>query len=148
MKIKFDFVTNSSSTSYIVFVPKDFIVEKKHITSDMLRYDFGALLKDLEDDWDRAIASLNNGLNILKSGQTLWADWEEIEDCNRASFYTLQQIFKDVGFLLESYESDAEDAKIHNVGIHSKKIGELLIAEMLSNITVKGSNDDTTEDKQ
>lgn len=147
MKIKTDFVTNSSSTSYIVFIPKDFVIEKKHITQGMLMYDFGELIKGVQDDWDKAITILNNGLDILKSGETLWADWEEIEDCNRASFYTLQQIFGDAGFQLESYESGSEDGKIHNIGFHSKKIGELLLAEMLSNITVKGLDNDTPEDK-
>jgi hypothetical protein len=146
MKIKSDFVTNSSSTSYIVFIPKDFIIEKRHITKDNLRYSFGDLLSHINDDWEKALYALNDGLEILKEKGTLWCDSLKVQEGYEA-FYSLWCILGEQDFELDSYESSSDDGKIHNIGAHSERIIQLLSAETLSKITVKGTEDDTTKDQ-
>ena len=144
MKIKTDFVTNSSSTSYIVFIPKDFLVEKRHITPDNLRYDFGDLLKHTNNDWERALYALNDGLEILKEEGIIWCDGLKVQK-GYEGFYALHCILMEQKFELQTYDSGSEDGKIHNIGNHYQKIGEMLIAETLSDMTVKGTKDDTTK---
>jgi len=151
MKIKMDFVTNSSSTSYIVFIPKDFVIEEKHFTPNIQLYDGGDLMAEADDDVDKVLDALNVSLDQLKTTGTLWADYEEDTEFScRLLFYAISAIVEEQGFQLEVFDSASEDGKIHNVGIHSKKLSEIILADMLTNITVtvKGVNDDTTEDKQ
>ena len=145
MKIKTDFVTNSSSTSFIVFIPKDFIIEKKHITPDNLKYDFGDLLEHANNDWEKALYALNDGIEVLKEKGVIWSDGLKVQK-GYEGFYALHCILMEQDFELDQYDSDSEDGKIHNVGKHSEKIMLHLSAELLSTMTVKGTKDDTTKD--
>ena len=145
MKIKTDFVTNSSSTSYIVFIPKDFIIEKKHITEENLRYDFGDLLKHTNDDWKRSLYALNDGLEVLKEKGIIWCDGLKVQR-GYEGFYALHCILMEQKFELQTYNSGPEDGKIHNVGKYSEKIMLHWLTELLSTMTVKGTKNDTTKD--
>jgi len=63
MKIKNDFVTNSSSTSYIVCIPESYKFSKKIIEDNINSYDIGDY-----DSIDEILISANELLEKIKSG--------------------------------------------------------------------------------
>jgi hypothetical protein len=67
MKIKLDFITNSSSTAYVIMIPPNL----KMVTSvDEL----GLNWDEDTDDKDKAINLVNENISTLKQGNTLYAE--------------------------------------------------------------------------
>lgn len=98
MKIKIDFITNSSSTGHIVAVPVDFIADKKDIIKYFKDHDFG------RETWEnpKIIQEFYLHLDILKTGDNLW--YYGNDGCDSQIFQTIIDICDDAGFLLKSFE--------------------------------------------
>ncbi len=105
MKIKIDFVTNSSSTGHIVSIPADFIADKKDIIKYFHSHDFET---DDQKYWKdpEILKDFYECLNILKSGDNLW--YYGNDGCDSRSFNTILDICSDQNFLFKSFAIGGE----------------------------------------
>jgi hypothetical protein len=94
MKIKLDFVTNSSSTCYIACVPTNL---KPVLSVEGL------------DQWDEdghteeeALELIHIGIEELKSGDAIWRDGNE-------QFWAIQDYLEKQGFILTSVDAAGGD---------------------------------------
>lgn len=67
MKVKLDFVTNSSSTAYVVFIPNNFKIDKEETLKFL----------PIDDDWteeeyNSKLDEFHELIDMLKNGEDLW----------------------------------------------------------------------------
>lgn len=122
MKLKGDFITNSSSTSYVVFIPEDFQL-KSFDELDMPYDNF-----DEEDD-DEILKKVREGIELVKNGDHIC----ECEDfgLNRQ----LAHICRENNFVLTDLDGGSDSGVV--AGVTKRKIDEI------SNW--KGSKDENKE---
>ena len=88
MKIKLDFITNSSSTIYVIAVPKDFVL---NIPEFLSNYDDEINPEPLKEDTNEYIINeANKALEDLKKGVPVW-----LEDINGGTFWGLMNALED-----------------------------------------------------
>ncbi|RLF56859.1 MAG: hypothetical protein DRN27_08930 [Thermoplasmata archaeon] len=107
MKIKSDFVTNSSSTAYIVAIPNDFEPDQEVILEKSKDH---FIYKESDEEWPetRILEDFSECLALLKSGDNIWTHRDE-EGCDSRIFYTMVDICNDNGFVLSIFELNNED---------------------------------------
>lgn len=154
MKIKSDFITNSSSTAYVVFVPPDFKLALSQIQEtwgykDRLQYgeDEG---EDISPD--DILGDVNESINDLRNNGSLYS-----EDHHNV-FWILRDAFEKLGLELAAVDSAGGDGADTIVAVQLadiKKVlpflGEALLKEFVDNFEPaeiqKGEpNDVTTKD--
>ncbi len=77
MKIKLDFITNSSSTCYIVLIPKNFNIAdciSKLIKTDSYGDDLYDLYNNDEKNLPKLIEDVTKNISRLQMGEELWYD--------------------------------------------------------------------------
>lgn len=155
MKIKCDFVTNSSSTCYVVFVPPDFELNEREVRSSQGYKDWDKWDRDMdnaEENTEYFIDAMNEGLTMLKRGESVWRD--EL----RTGFFGLTSILEERGLQLISVDMSGGDGSDQIVPItaeHIEKVLPFMSEKLLEKVLVsdgvelkKGAEDVTTEDQQ
>jgi hypothetical protein len=110
LKLKGDFITNSSSTSYVVFIPEGFKVK----SFDELDMPYDSF--DEEDD-DEILKKVNDGIEAVKNGDHIC----ESEDygVNRQ----LSHICRENNFVLTDVEGSSDYGVV--AGVTKRKIDEI-----------------------
>lgn len=105
MKIRRGFVSNSSSSSYVVFIPDKFDIEKIEINEENL------------DEYETTKEKVIQAYNRLINEGEVWA-----EESGYGAVDVLEIILKD--FIVGQYSSGPESEKI--VMVDKEKIKELM----------------------
>jgi hypothetical protein len=108
MKIKQDFITNSSSTGHVVSIPKDFNANQEDILKYFESHEHDIDIDDDENKWEktRIIAEFEECIELLKSGDNIWCYGDE--GCDLRIYSTILDICSYNDFILISYDSSGD----------------------------------------
>lgn len=90
MKIKTGFITNSSSTAYIIYIPKSFHIVNAmdQVKNDPKNYYYNEELgEQFDDDELKFLEAITKNIAELESGESLWGD-------ETLAFNTTQEILE------------------------------------------------------
>lgn len=141
MKIRNDYVTNSSATGYVVCVPTSF--NPDYDTLKKMSKDWGYIDDIDPSELDEHYLEVSNLIEEIQRGKDVY-QW----DCQQAdSFYLLAHILEK--FILATYDihSDGDGMML---AVSPKKIEDIFMEFHKINITkvVEGGENVTTEDQQ
>jgi len=121
MKIKVDFVTNSSSTSYVVFIPDKFKVTRNEAKSIYQNGYYGQ--QDAEFD-DETFEDIERTIEELKNGEVLWTYGDD-EGTPAEVYYTALEICNTHQFIVADSEMGGEGNN-SIFGIRQKNVVDIL----------------------
>jgi len=147
MKIKIDFITNSSSSAFVVIIPNNFYTNEEEIKE---LYDYENDMYDSYEEAkaDEAFDELHDCIEDLKDGDNIWC--YNGEGVNSTLYNILLELCSDHNFILASLNMNGEGNNIIQ-GVKEEKIEEMLInnidiLSMFKSIQRETEND-TSKDK-
>lgn len=132
MKIKNDFITNSSSTAYIVYLPKGFGFDDKEILSNATPY-MGEAPDDIPPE-EFFLKEVPNLLEDLRDEGEMWLD-----DVNYVLYYVMIECIPKK-YILRSFDVDSSSGNIQ--AITEDEIKNFYMEDALKDLKVKeGENE-------
>ena len=107
MKIKYDFVTNSSSVAYVVMVPNNFYLNENEIREE---YKENELYEKNPPTVEDVIKELSECIEILKEGDNIWHYGQD--GVNQTVFYMLGNLCQNHDFSIASIDISSEGNNI------------------------------------
>ena len=142
MRIKSDFVTNSSSTAYIVAIPKNWYLDEKQFLNEYYGND-GDLEIYLGNEED--LLTLAHGVvDALRNGDEQWLEDDFCGDS--AIFWAIGTLIEKDG--LELAQTYLSDGMYHFKPITQEQIETWLSTIVLDEIDLKGGVDVTKDSKK
>jgi hypothetical protein len=139
MKIKLDFITNSSSTTYVVCIPNDFVID----VPDFIDSEYYEETIDDEEDLteDIVLKGLNLILDKLRTSGMIWED-DTILDTQVPGLHIMSDIMEKNDFVINAIDSGSDDGKIiYLTDKQIEKIMKLKSGELLQKIKVVDHED-------
>ncbi len=142
MKIKIDFITNSSSSAFVVMIPNNFYTNEEEIKKV---YECGL---DEEIEYKRLFEEIPDCLESLKEGDNLWHYGHD--GLHPTIYNAVLELCSNHNFILSSLDMNGEGNNIIQ-GVKEEKIEEMLI----NNIDIlsifkpiqRETGNDTSKDK-
>jgi len=115
MKIKTDFVTNSSSTAYVVLIPNAFYAEEHELEKEYQ----GVVIEHEAEPNETLYKEIPECIELLKEGESLTYEYD------RGIFYTVLGVCENHNFLIATLDMNGE-RDTYMQGVKEEQIEKIL----------------------
>jgi len=128
MKLKFDFVTNSSSTCYVVLIPKPFKVDDDYLKEIFEKeQQYVATGEDTKFDFGYFKSEIEKSLEILRQGKDIvYLDSYDANDNDELVFAVLLNIISKYNLGLTEIDMPSDGSTLI-CGVNSERVLEITL---------------------